>query len=146
MEALIEIYDYLYKDLGIILWFIIFGPPLLSFVFAIIMSIGNIKKTKNNIFSLLCNFFGDLISGSFAFYYILIALLCTLATIFASWTFGATYLGSNFQSYPWKFFGMMYDFWGIIFLTFLSCFLSYIFWGGIAVQGLKLWDKVFKKL
>ncbi len=133
--------EYLYILFEKNLWYHIFWPILIaagmakyyhdedkSIPFKYIFSKKKNKyvKTKNNpsLFSLFLKL-------TFVLYYIAIGLITTLFSIFVGWYYANVYLGADFQNYPWKFFGQMYNFFGSIFIIYLIGSLNFAFWMGI---------------
>jgi len=149
-------YSYVTENLGVpITWLIILSPIIIAFFTASNTS----KELKANPYRYFFNkirkkyikkkikrsFLGLFMMDVFMIYYIIAGLFATLVAIFFSWIIGMNYLSANFQSYPWKFFGAMYNFFGVIFLTYISCFLNYIFWLGLLPNTIDKITNMFKK-
>ena len=51
---------------------------------------------------------------------IAIGLITTLFSIFYGWYYANVYLGADFQNYPWKIIGIIYNFIGSIIIIYLK--------------------------
>ena len=77
-------------------------------------------------------------------YYMAIGLITTLFSIFVGWYYANLYLGADFQNYPWKIFGMMYNFIGSIIIIYLIGLLNFGFWLGILPSTIDKVISLFK--
>jgi hypothetical protein len=127
-------------------WYIPFLPILFAIGMAVVQHIGqkknpyylqliNIKgkkkykevKSNPNLFS----FFKSIIFGTLALYYIIIGLGFTFFSMLALVYLAKIHLSLDFQTYPWKWFGLMFNGMGAIFIVYCAGFFNYLFWLGI---------------
>ena len=137
-------------------WYIPFLPILFGIGMAItshneqksfpyyfrVISIKGKKKVKEMKYKPnLINFFKNIISFTFMSYFLVIALILSLFFIFVLLVLGHDYLRMDFQTYPWKWFGLMFNGFGVIFIIYIGGLFSYLFWLGIVP---KIIDKILE--
>ena len=74
------------------------------------------------------SFFHSFLTNTLLIYFLAIGLLIALFSIFVALHYANVYLSADFQNYPWKIIGVIYNFFGIIFVIFLIGALNVGFW------------------